>query len=127
MIVVFDTNIWKANLYLRSEVAAAVKFFLNKKSAKVGLPEIVKLEVEHHLRKDIEKDRSQIISGHSKLLAYFGKIHEVKLPEGAQIDELVAGYFNETGFDIKGVPLRWSQKIGQAVKVYSTEERRDTR
>ena len=52
MIVVFDTNIWKADLYLRSPAAAAVKLFLHMHAAKVGLPEVIRLEVERHLRQD---------------------------------------------------------------------------
>ena len=121
MIVVFDTNIWKANLYLRSEVAAAVNFFLIKKSAKVGLPEVVRLEVERHLREDIKKSRSQIISGHDKLLAYFGKLHEVKLPTVAEIDELIARYFDETGFDIIEIPFSYKAAKSSFLKVINKE------
>jgi hypothetical protein len=50
MIVVFDTNIWKSELFLQSPAAAAVRFFLRERNARVGLPEVVRMEVQEHLR-----------------------------------------------------------------------------
>jgi hypothetical protein len=37
MIVVFDTNIWKSNLFLQSPAAAAVRYYLKTTGARVGL------------------------------------------------------------------------------------------
>ncbi len=107
MIVVFDTNIWKANLYLRSEASAAVKLFLNIKSAKVALPEVVKLEVEHHLRKDLKHSRDSIVNEYGVLLAIFGRLPEVKLPSDKKIEERIASYFNESGFNIEEIPFSY--------------------
>src|SRR4051812_47024217 len=50
MIVVLDTNIWRSSLYLKAGAAAAMRFYLRQKGAKVGLPEVIRLEVERHLR-----------------------------------------------------------------------------
>jgi predicted nucleic acid-binding protein len=55
MIVVFDTNIWKSQIYLQSAEATATRFFLRQKQARLGLPEVIKREVETHLKRDILK------------------------------------------------------------------------
>jgi predicted nucleic acid-binding protein len=43
MIVVLDTNIWRSSLYLKAGAAAAMRFYLHQKGAKVGLPEVIRL------------------------------------------------------------------------------------
>ena len=55
MIIVFDTNIWLANLYLRTPAAAAARFFISQNKASVALPEVVRLEVQHHLREHLQR------------------------------------------------------------------------
>jgi hypothetical protein len=55
MIVVLDTNIWKSSHYLKSGAAAAIRFYLHQKGGRVGLPEVIRLEVEHHLRADLRE------------------------------------------------------------------------
>jgi len=105
MIVVFDTNIWKTNLYLKSPASAAVKFFLVHHGAKVGLPEVVRLEVERHLRADIYEFRDQIMLGHRQLLGLFGRIQELVLPTDNEIEALVTSIFFQSGFDLQEVPF----------------------
>ena len=105
MIVVFDTNIWKENLYLRSSASAAVKFFLQDHRAKVGLPEVVRLEVEKHLRADVYECRDQIRKRHSDLLGLFGQLRELVLPTDPEIEALVGGFFSQSGFSLQEVPF----------------------
>jgi hypothetical protein len=50
MIVVFDSNVWLSELGLRFGAAAAAKFFLNRSGARLAVPEVVRLEVQHNLR-----------------------------------------------------------------------------
>jgi hypothetical protein len=50
MIVVFDSNVWLSELGLRSGAAAAAKFFLNRNGARLAIPEVVRLEVQHNLQ-----------------------------------------------------------------------------
>ena len=57
MIVIFDTNIWLQNLFLRSKAGAAARFFILQNKVRVVLPEVIRLEGEQHLR---EKMRSYI-------------------------------------------------------------------
>jgi PIN domain len=105
MIVVFDTNIWKSNLYLRSPAGGAVQQFLRMKSAKVGLPEVVKLEVERHLQQDLKAFRKCTQDNFNKLLGVFGKLQEVVLPSDNDIERVTSTFFQQSGFAIFEVPF----------------------
>lgn len=80
MIVIFDTNIWKSNLDLRSPASAAVRAYLKLHDATVCMPEMVELEIKHHLSSDLRRFRNRAKDGHDRLLAFFGKLSELKLP-----------------------------------------------
>ena len=45
MLVVLDTNIWLSEFGLNSSLGAATRFFLRQKSARIGLPEVVRLDL----------------------------------------------------------------------------------
>ena len=60
MIVIFDTNIWVRHLFLRSSAAAARFFIVQRNAGVLALPEVIRLEVEHHLRKEIRGYVAQI-------------------------------------------------------------------
>lgn len=98
MIVVFDTNVWIGNLYFRSPAAAAVHFYLQRKNATVALPEVIKLEVEAHLRQSLQQYRDTTRDGYERLLALFGRLREVVLPTHEQIEEHVSHFFERSGF-----------------------------
>lgn len=50
MIVVLDTNVWISDLAPTSNVGSAVRFYLRQHKARIGLPEVVRLESEVNLR-----------------------------------------------------------------------------
>lgn len=105
MIIVIDTNIWLKELGLRSGLGAAVRYYINQKDAKVGLPEVVKLEAETHLRKNLKKTVSNISEDHRELLTIFGSLKEVVLPNDEQIEERVSSLFNDLGVAIVEIPF----------------------
>ncbi|ESZ61979.1 PIN domain-containing protein [Mesorhizobium sp. L103C131B0] len=105
MIIVLDTNIWKSNLYLKAGAAAALRFYMQQKGAKVGLPEVIRLEVEHHLRADLMGLRSRLAADHQRLLGIVGDLTELALPDDARIDDIVTGFIARLGFDTHEVPL----------------------
>jgi predicted nucleic acid-binding protein len=49
MIIVLDTNLW-LELALNSGLGSALRFFLKRQKARLALPEVVRLEVQHNLR-----------------------------------------------------------------------------
>jgi predicted nucleic acid-binding protein len=90
MIIVFDTNVWKSELYLQSPSGAAVRFFLREQKARVGLPEVVRLEVEEHLRSHIKSVIDKLRTQHGRLLRLFGQLRELSIPAEDAIDAVIA-------------------------------------
>jgi hypothetical protein len=105
MIVVFDTNIWLHDLYLRSPVGAAARFYILHKNARVALPEVIRLEVEHHLRKDLGDYIAQIKDNYERLLAMFGRLKEIILPNKAEVEQKVSEAFVSLGINFIDVPF----------------------
>jgi hypothetical protein len=48
--IILDSNIWLAELGLRSPLGAVARLYLQQKRARLALPEVVRLEIEHNLR-----------------------------------------------------------------------------
>jgi predicted nucleic acid-binding protein len=76
VIVVFDTNVWISDLALTSNAGSAIRFCLRERRARIGLPEVVKLETEFHLRTTLAEHIDQIQSSHRQLLAVFGRLRK---------------------------------------------------
>ena len=74
MIVVLDTNLWIKELALNSGIGSALRFFLKRQKARLALPEIVRLEVQHNLRELILKAIEDVNAGNRRLLALFGSM-----------------------------------------------------
>jgi hypothetical protein len=105
MIIVLDTNIWKQELYLYSGAGAALKLYLNRKGATVALPEVIRLEVEAHLRADVQLGSKEVSAAHNRLVALFGSLRGVQLPTDDQIEILVSRFISDTGLTIREVPF----------------------
>jgi hypothetical protein len=121
MIIIFDTNVWKSELYLQSAPSAAVRFFLKKKKARVALPEVVRLEVEKHLMEDIKKIRSRMLEDHRRLLGYFGKLKELVLPNDAELEELSSKLFSNVGVEIVDIPFSLTSARNSFLKTINKE------
>jgi hypothetical protein len=128
MIVVLDTNIWKSQIYLQSPQAAATRFFLLQKRAKLGLPEVIKREVETHFKRDVLGLLSGMKDDHSRLLKMFGSLKELVLPVEADVDQIVSRIFENIGVEILSVPFSLAsaqasfQKIIKKVAPSETKE-----
>jgi predicted nucleic acid-binding protein len=55
MIIVIDTNIWLAELGLNSHAGTALRFFMRQQKARLAVPEVVRLEVQRHIRADLHE------------------------------------------------------------------------
>lgn len=94
MIVVFDSNVWLSELGLRSGAAAAAKFFLNQSGARLAVPEVVRLEVQHNLKARLTEHIENIQSNYRQLLTAFGKLREVVLPNSADVQVKIQELFD---------------------------------
>jgi hypothetical protein len=105
MIVIFDTNVWISDLALTSSRGSAVRFFLREQQAIIGLPEVVKLETEYHLRTILSDHIEGIRSSHRQILAVFGRLKEVVLPTDEEVETLISKVFSNLGVKIQEYPF----------------------
>jgi hypothetical protein len=92
-------------LGLNSAKGAAVRFFVKNRGATVVLPEVVRLETERNLRAELKKYIAELEKNHRQLLAVFGKLKELVLPDAQAIDEKVAAVFGQCQIELREVPL----------------------
>jgi hypothetical protein len=105
VIVVFDTNIWLSELALASPGGAAVRFYLHKKCATLAIPEVVRLELQRNLRRNLRQWRDEVKTGHGRLLAVFGRLKELVLPTDDDIEKKVGGVFDGLGVPVVNLPF----------------------
>jgi hypothetical protein len=105
MIVVLDTNIWLEELALNSAAGSALRFYLKHRKARLALPEVVSLEVQHHLRTTIQGAIDAVEKGNRQLLTLFGSVKEIVLPTPEEVDALVSYMFASLGVDMLHVPF----------------------
>jgi hypothetical protein len=116
MIVVLDTNIWLKELLLNSGSGSALRFFLKRRPARLAVPEVVRLEVEHNLRSSIEESIADITKKHRQLLALFGSMHEIVLPTQPRIEKFVTSVFDTLGVDVVDVPFTPASALSSFLK-----------
>ena len=105
MYVLFDTNIWNAQLGLTTKNGAAVRFFLHQRSATVAIPEVVHLELVHNLARRMKKAKHDIRTNHSMLLSVFGSLTDVQLPTDEEIAARVEALLSERDIPHTLIPL----------------------
>lgn len=105
MIVVFDTNIWLSELGLRSPKAAATRFYLKQNSARVAIPEVIRLEVERNLTTRLMTHIQDVQNGYSQLLTAFGTLPEIVLPDEKQVRQKIPELFDSMQVERIDVPF----------------------
>jgi len=116
MIVVLDTNIWLKEMALNSTLGAAVRFFIKQRSAQIALPEVVRLEVERNFRKNVREYVGKMRENHRQLLAVFGKLKEVVLPDDAAIENKIAEIFSGVGVELLQVDFSFESARSSFLK-----------
>lgn len=105
MIVILDTNIWLAELGLWSPLGAVARLYLQQKHARLALPEVVRLEVEHNLRNRLREYVSTLQSTHRQLLTLFGTLKELVVPDAIAIEGRVTELFGKLGVEMLETPF----------------------
>lgn len=105
MFVVFDSNIWISEWGLTSSRGAATRFYIKQKGAKVALPEVIKLETEHKLKNEIKSYIDTIKQNYRQILAIFGQLKEIVLPDNKSIEIKTASMFTNTKLEIYEIPF----------------------
>ena len=105
MQIVIDSNIWISELGLSTAKGLALQFFVKRKNGVIAIPEIVKREVEMHIRDALTKHCNDIRRSHRQLLSIFGSLKEVVLPDDQAINECVLGIFENISVDTRNIPF----------------------
>ncbi len=105
MTVVLDTNIWLAELGLRSPLGAVARVYLQQRHARLALPEVVRLEVEHNLRNRLRDYVATLQSTHRQLLTVFGTLKELVVPNATAIEGRVTELFGNLGVEVLEIPF----------------------
>jgi predicted nucleic acid-binding protein len=116
MIIVIDTNIWLSELGLNSPQGSATRFYLRQNKARIALPEVVRLEVEHNLRNRLKDFIDIINNNYRQLLAVFGNLKEIVLPNNDAIELRVASIFDDVAVDIIDVPFTFDSAKKSFIK-----------
>jgi hypothetical protein len=117
MIIVLDTNIWLSQLGLGSQVGSAVRFYIRQQGARLVVPEVVKLEVEHNVRKVLKEHAEQIRAHHRLLLTLFGQLPEVVLPTDDKIERRAQALIEDVGLHVEFIPFTLSSARRSLEKV----------
>lgn len=115
MLVVFDANVWVSQLALNSPTGAAVRYFLKKTGATVVVPEVIRLEIERNLTAHLSTLARRAKDSHRQLLAVFGNLKEIVLPN----DEEIAAKVSEVleTLDIPARDMRFSVDVARSALV----------
>lgn len=105
MFILFDTNVWLSEFVLNSPSGAAVRFFIRRNKATVAVPEVVRLEVERNLRRLLVEMLDSIRNNHRKLLAYFGSLPEMALPNETEINDSLSNVFGRIDVPLRELPF----------------------
>lgn len=105
MYVVIDSNIWLSELGLSTAKGLALQFFVKQQGAIIAIPEVVKKEVEIHIREALTKHCNDIKKSHRQLLSIFGTLKEVVLPDEQAIEDCVTRLFEQVSADRREIPF----------------------
>lgn len=105
MYVVIDSNIWISELGLSTAKGLALQFYIKRQGGIIAIPEVVKREVEIHIRDALTVHCENINKSYKQLLSIFGKLKEVVLPDEQAIEECVAGLFKKISVNIHNIPF----------------------
>ena len=104
--VVFDANIWFAELGLTTKQAAAVRFFLGRKNATVAIPEVVSLELKARLAEKFRTAKSQTERTQREILSILGSWQDVPLPSDEEIKAAIDALVDD--IDVPNVHIPFS-------------------
>jgi hypothetical protein len=94
----------------------------------LGLPELIRREVETRFKRDVLELISELKGGHSRLFDIVRNLGELVLPDEAEVDKIVSQIFDNVGVEILPVPFSFTsakasfQKIINEVAPSETKE-----
>ena len=105
MYIVLDTNVWRKEWGLKSRLGSAIRFFIKHQSATLAIPEVIKLETEALINKELKKKIETIEKEHRELLTVFGQLKEIKTPTNEEVGEIISKIFVDLGVPTEFIPF----------------------
>lgn len=104
--VVLDTNVlvYRTRL-LSTALGAAFVYSLDRTGNKIGLPEVIELEMQKHTTKTVQDAISEIDNGYRIIEVTMGRRDDYKVPSVEEIEDRVTDRLEELGKFIERVPF----------------------
>jgi len=106
--LVLDANIWIAERLLYSPLGSATLFALTKSGARIGLPEVVKLEVRHTLLDQTDKAITSIKKSSQLLRHLSGHQMSVMAPSQEAIEGGITRRWNDLSGVLTEIPFTFA-------------------
>jgi hypothetical protein len=103
--VVLDTNQWDSHTLLRSHLSASLVFLIEQRDGRLGLPPIVRIELERHLIASYEKAVAEIDGNLSRMRMILGRAPSPEFADSASVSEAVTDRLSELGSLLYEPPL----------------------
>ena len=88
--IVVDTNIWIENPLLKSSLGAVLLFRLRQIGGRLGLPEVIEIELRKNMLRRYMESVSHIEKGYELITAVMGEREEVHLPTEEEVQSAIA-------------------------------------
>src|SRR5260370_23720271 len=92
---VTDTNLWRAQLLLKTHLGAALLYAVRKRNGVVGLPEVVEMEIRKHIIKAGEEAAAQVVDGLETIKTLMGECPVYDPPSAAAFEQAVGRRLGE--------------------------------
>jgi len=132
MYLLFDANIWISQFGLNTSLGSAIRFYAKQHGAILVIPEVVRLEVERGLSKQLRDATGVMRMRHRSLLSVFGHLKELVLPSDPEIDAKVSEILTQIDMETRLLPFTIEVAKSSLTKVIEkmppadrTEEFRD--
>lgn len=117
MKVILDTNIWIEEMALKSNIGSSFRLYANYNEIKIAVPEVVRLEFEHNIESRINELIRNTTDNYSRLLALFGKLRSVVLPDENEVKKLVQELIDNCGIPVENLSFSLDSARSSLMKV----------
>jgi|SRR5690554_2369892 len=116
--VILDSNIWIQQTWLlKSSLGAAFLYYAQQKKVKIGLPEVVELEIIKHAKKTGIEAIEKINQGFSIIEKSFGKRDFFNVPTLEEFERVAKLRLSELDDKIVRIPFDFSQAKGALKRI----------
>ena len=116
--VIIDTGVFVYRTRLLStSLGAAFIYSLDRTGFKIGLPEVIELEVMKHTKISLNKAISQIEEGYRIIETTMGSRDDYKVPTEVEIEKTVANRFEELSDFISRIPFTFDHAKAALMRV----------